>query len=80
MLLVAWHGATGLLQPKESKACSVLHLLRNLRWVRGVPTSLNTVASVRPGRKASTLFTRAAATSSFFRSYSGGLKVCRKAD
>ena len=55
------------------------HLLRNLRWVRGVPTSLNTVASVRPGKNASTLFTRAVATSSFFRSYSGALRVCRTA-
>jgi hypothetical protein len=60
--------------PTETKR---LHLLRKRRCVRGVPTSLNTVASVRPGRNASTLFMRASAIFSFFLSYSSVLSPCQ---
>jgi hypothetical protein len=48
--------------------------LRKRRCVRGVPISLNTTASLTPGSTASMRSISAAATSSFFASYScGGL-------
>jgi hypothetical protein len=50
--------------------------LRKRRWVRGVPTSRNTVAAARPGRCASTRATSASATASFFLSYSSGASPC----
>ena len=65
------------LVPVSADRLRVKYLLRKRRWVRGVPTSLNTVASASPGRYASTLFTRLSAISSFFRSYSATLSVCR---
>ena len=66
------------LVPGSADRLPVKYLLRKRRWVRGVPTSLNTVASASPGRYASTLFTRLSATSSFFCSYSATLSVCRR--
>ena len=65
------------LVPEIADRLRATHLLRKRRWVRGVPTSLNTVASASPGRYASTLFTRLSATSSFFCSYSATLSPCR---